>query len=285
MELEEMGQKRKNTSSGNISHSTVWRIPEILLGSLLTVAVLAIGLVLGSSSSNSPQSSNKGSESIWQWIIHDAAGFFTFALVVVGIVQLCLFYWQLRLINKSLVPAEDAAKAAVTQADIAKDTLTKVQRPYVFVFGVDRLQTGNKVPAVTPFLKFSVANYGQTPAVIENVGAGFYAGEFPEAPLRVDDDHDLLVSPVLRPGEFRENLHAIIPEPFIAEGLGIIVNIEEGTTYPVPKIEPNEDLFFRVTVQYRGPFSDEHITSATWVYHKTFGHFVQYGHKDYNYTL
>jgi hypothetical protein len=75
----------------------------------------------------------------------------------------------------------------------------------------------------------------------------------------------------------------IIPKAFIAEELGVIVDTEKGTTYPLPRWEDNEDLFFRVIVYYRGPFSDGHM-SATWYYHKALGHFVQYGGNDYNYT-
>ncbi len=68
------------------------------------------------------------------WLTHDAAGFFTFLLVLVALFQLGLFWWQLTLIRESLddtkVAADAAmksAKAASTQADIAAGTLETMQ--------------------------------------------------------------------------------------------------------------------------------------------------------------
>jgi hypothetical protein len=86
------------------------------------------------------------SETLWHWLHHDAAGFFTAALVLVGAVQLFLFIWQLRLIRTSLDDAKisadaaaDAAKAASRQALVAEESLAKIERPYLFVFDVSAL--------------------------------------------------------------------------------------------------------------------------------------------------
>jgi hypothetical protein len=225
------------------------------------------------------------------WLTHDAAGLFTSLLVVVGISQLVLFYVQLKLIRRSLTDAEKAAdaaegaaSAAKIQADIAQKTLTNVQRPYVFIFDISRLMTRDDVSALTPFVEYDAANFGQTPAIIENVGAGFHEGTLPDVPVRVDEDHNLFVSPILAPGERRKDLKELLPEAFIGENLGVIVDQERSTTHPIPKIANNEELFFRVIVYYRGPFSDGHKTSATWIYHRAQDRFVQFGGRDYNYT-
>jgi hypothetical protein len=61
------------------------------------------------------------------WFTKDAAGFFTFWLVVVGIGQVVLFYVQLRLIRMSLAPAEQAAKAA----QAAAEHIPRVERAYI----------------------------------------------------------------------------------------------------------------------------------------------------------
>lgn len=55
------------------------------------------------------------------WLTRDAAGFFTFWLVVVGAVQIGLFVWQLRLIRQSFGDAEQAANAAALAAEAAKE--------------------------------------------------------------------------------------------------------------------------------------------------------------------
>ena len=69
--------------------------------------------------------------------------FATAFLFAAAVGQIFLFFWQLRLIGESLRDAKIAAEAAKESADatkiqamVARDTLTKVQRPYVFVFGV-----------------------------------------------------------------------------------------------------------------------------------------------------
>ena len=72
------------------------------------------------------------------WLTHDAAGFFTFVLFLVGIAQAGLFVWQLRLIRKSLGPAEEAARAATTTAQAMIDN----ERPWI---GVDLMPKSYRV--------------------------------------------------------------------------------------------------------------------------------------------
>lgn len=81
-------------------------------------------------------------ESIWRWLRHDAAGFFTLWLVVVGGGQLVLFWVQLVFIRKSLDDAKvaanaarDGARAAQDSADIAKLSMIAGDRAYVHFNG------------------------------------------------------------------------------------------------------------------------------------------------------
>jgi hypothetical protein len=62
-----------------------------------------------------------GTQTEGNWLTKDAAGFFTFLLVVVGCFQVGLFLWQLRLIRESLDDAKISAEAAKEAADAAKD--------------------------------------------------------------------------------------------------------------------------------------------------------------------
>jgi hypothetical protein len=80
------------------------------------------------------------------WILAFATAF----LFAAAVGQIFLFFWQLRLIGESLREAKIAAEAAKESADatkiqamVARDTLTKVQRPYVFVFGVNKIAMNN----------------------------------------------------------------------------------------------------------------------------------------------
>ena len=56
------------------------------------------------------------------WLTKDAAGFFTFLLVVVAGAQVALFVWQLWLIRESLDDTKIAAEAAKESADAAKNS-------------------------------------------------------------------------------------------------------------------------------------------------------------------
>jgi hypothetical protein len=68
--------------------------------------------------SSANENSAKPKESgFWNWLTHDAAGFFTLWLVIVGGGQVALFLWQLRLIKRTLGPAEEAARAAKLNAE------------------------------------------------------------------------------------------------------------------------------------------------------------------------
>lgn len=163
------------------------------------------------------------------WITNDAAGFFTFWLVIVGIGQAGLFVWQLRYMRKSLTDAQLLAEAAKASADTAKEqvAITKMgiidlERAYLAV-GPSFMQTRYKVPAtrgfsvptdpkeITVFL--SVTNTGRTSATIRKI-----YGEFSRTPPRgdratyingsgIETDLALLAgaSEVLKPFEFKDD--------------------------------------------------------------------------------
>jgi hypothetical protein len=158
------------------------RFSEVLFGSLLTIAVLGAGLTL-SSSQRQPTEAKTSAEAgdqdksqphygtFWNWVTHDAAGFFTLALVVVGGLQLALFYWQLHLMRKAIAPAQQAADAA----KVAAEHIPTVERAFIHggvhpngrsvVLDEGRKPIGIKV-------KFSMANYGKTPGFITLVKIG-----------------------------------------------------------------------------------------------------------------
>jgi hypothetical protein len=153
-----------------------FRTPEIFLGAFLAVAIFAMGVLFASSQrpssaphqseqSKAPDSDLTGST----WLTKDAAGFFTFVLVCVGGVQAWFFWVQLRLIRESLADTKKAADAAGEaaestriQAIVARDTLTNVQRPYLFIFNISPLALDGQSPVGNPrvFVTYTVASYG-----------------------------------------------------------------------------------------------------------------------------
>jgi hypothetical protein len=190
---------------------------------------------------------------------------------------------QFEIARKNAEAAKESADAAKVQARVASDTLANVQRPYVYVFGADRLLTSPEVPALTPYVEYSVVNYGQTPAVIEIVNVGYFSGQTPEIPLRVDFDHQLVISPIMPPHDRRDMREPIL-EQFIGENLGVIVDLVKQTTHPLPRLTPNESLFFRVMVSYSGPFVQGYETSTTWIWSSSVDRFVELNDPEYTYA-
>jgi hypothetical protein len=105
------------------------------------------------------------------WVMHDAAGFFTLWLVIVGAFQVGLFVWQLWLIRKSLGEAKFAAEAAKIAADAAKETagtsraeFAATHRPKIrfkHLWFLSNVWQGEQI-----FLELIYVNNGPTKAVI-----------------------------------------------------------------------------------------------------------------------
>jgi hypothetical protein len=152
-----------------------FRFPDVFFGALLAVAIFALGAAFWSAQNPSqptqPQSTANGTneknqrqqhEGLWDWITHDAAGFFTLWLVGGG--QLALFYVQLRIIRKSLDDAKIAADAAKDAANAAKDQV-KLARTEFIATHRPRLIV-HEVYIDGGRIWFRLANIGSTKATI-----------------------------------------------------------------------------------------------------------------------
>jgi hypothetical protein len=165
-----------------------FRIPEILFGVLLAVALFALGAAFWSSPNSSmptqAQTGTKSGESSpgnkheiawWQ----DPVAVFTLGLVFIGLLQACIFYGQMRLIRKSLAPAKEAAEAAKLNAEAVIDA----ERAYLFIeiglhnipemnsvlFEIDGPDDGTKFPI---YLSYTFKNFGRTPAILREISYG-----------------------------------------------------------------------------------------------------------------
>ena len=111
-----------------------FRIPEIFFGTSLVVCLSAMDIAFSSPQQSSPTTNsqhtqdrshetNNGQQDeplwLWHWMTHDAAGFFTLWLVIIGSCQLSLFWVQLKFIRESLTDAKVAADAATEAAKAA----------------------------------------------------------------------------------------------------------------------------------------------------------------------
>jgi len=217
-------------------------------------------------------------------LAHFTAGLY-YATVVLAVATVLLVfatgglgyfaYRQARDMKIFVAATEKTARAAEKSADTAEDAFTKLERPYVFLFGVRALEQEDGFPLV----KFSIANYGKTPAIIENFRALASIGSEPETPLRVDDPHPLFSSPIISAQERRGDLQQGVDIPYRSPEL-----FHAPPSQIIPRLDdPKNDLFLWIIANYRGPFTGGHETSACWRYDRDSDRFVQYGHQDYNY--
>lgn len=180
---------------------------------------------------------------------------------------------------------QDSITAANRSAAAAERALTDLERPWLFAFGIKAVPI-NQLGEWT--VEFTVANFGKMPAIIEHARIGFVISDRaePPTPLFAEDDHDLVVSPILQAGERR-----IIKEAF--------PNVEDGSASfrvlqspsgeivsdPAPGYEapPGFDAFFRVIINYRGPSTKGHESCVLWLYQPPID-FLNRGGEEYNYT-
>jgi len=206
--------------------------------------------------------------------IDDRLVFFTGCLAAIGLMQLAVFAWQARRLRQTVEATKEAADAAHKSADVAEKTLTLVERPYVFAYSVSKFHISENLnPAIT----YEVANFGKTPAIIQSAYAALENIESNlGAVLEVDRRHNLVCAPILSAGEVRKGIEEEIPANminFITTDMGYAPDLKHG-----------EELYFRVIIRYRGPFTEGHESSFCWSYNTHTNYFEPYGHEDYNYT-
>jgi hypothetical protein len=166
--------------------------------------------------------------------------------------------------EKQIAVARDSADAAKEAADAARDqtlNFAKLERPYLYIFNPSGLQSDDDQEG-DPFhyFKYSVANYGKTPARVESASIGMNVGVEPKQPDALVGWHDFLVSPLFITGERRDNPTETVPYEI---EIGDYADENTGP-FPVPWLKGEEEFFFWIKIKYGGPFSKDHETSACW---------------------
>jgi hypothetical protein len=283
-----------------------FRVPEIFLGTFLAVAVFAMGFLFASSYQSSPPAKHQSqqSEPGEQNVVGgkstskgrgDSAQnhenqegkneFWTAKLtdwllaILTGL--LVLFTYRLwKSTDKLWAAGEKQIAAAERSASVAERALSDIERPYLFVSNVGRLQVQEFYDfdegEVGHDLKvtYEVANHGKIPAIVESLRANLSVFTEPLDPLEADFDHPLVGVPVIAAGENRADIK-------IDLGWNEFGTNESGNT--VPEFG-QETLFLRVIIFYRGPFSKGHETSVCLRFDDRTHRFVGfYGGEKYNY--
>lgn len=137
-----------------------FRIPEISLGTFLAIALISLGLVVGSTllSERTTQapSGNEVGETFWQRTTKDPTAFFAlWTAAFTGVLAIStIFLWN----------------ATKRTAQIAERALSEVERPWLFIEGATvsrRDLPGEPMEPNNWFISFRCRNVGRTPAVVE----------------------------------------------------------------------------------------------------------------------
>jgi hypothetical protein len=167
-------------------------------------------------------------------------------------------------------------------AEIAERAFSDLERPYVYIFGANGFKRESERMDPYDFFKYSVANYGKTPASLEDVCLKVSLGKTPEVPVSVGQWHSLRALPILTPNERREETEVVpdsIPTSQYADE-----NTSPDDSFTVPDLEDGTEFFFWVQIKYHGPFSAGHETSACWKWDRDSSRLILYADEKYNYS-
>jgi hypothetical protein len=157
---------------------------------------------------------------------------------------------------------------------IAERALTEVERPYVFVVGVEHpiVELRERGYGV----RCAIGNFGRTPAVIERVSGGFSYGRASgpdERPEVIEPPHPLLSANII--GEIISDIEHTI------EGIGI--GFSQYDRRPIP-FRNDVPFFFWLVIEYSGPFTRGHIISSCWMYDQYHMAFRRFMNPQYTYV-
>lgn len=206
-------------------------------------------------------------------------GIATFALVVVGIAQVVMFWRQLRLMVKGAKDAAIAARAAEKSADVAERSLTQLERPHVFAHvrnaGIKVVQSADgqgKFERDT--LELVIFNFGRTPARLTHLQYNIDVAD--HGSILASIDRTQVAGRPLPVGTISAN-----GDPFM-----------EATPMSLKFVREEEDIisgrksiWIVGFVRYADFFGNHHVTGFAEVLDVWNGKYVRRGDEAYNYSV
>jgi hypothetical protein len=161
---------------------------------------------------------------------------------------------------------------------IAQRALTELERPYLFILDYNWLLIA-KADGLNSGLVYSIANGGKLPAFIKAVKLGIRFGE--SIPPLNDDPpvHDLLTAPLLGGGEQRQIIQGIADE---GDEPAHECQIRGGTAFIPSSAFRASRVIAKISIEYDGPMTTGHTTTACWEWHPVKYAFTQYGGPEHN---
>jgi hypothetical protein len=191
--------------------------------------------------------------------------------------------------KKSIVAAQLAANAAMTQAATAERAFTLLERPRVLLAGISSIgQWTNPFDQDQGTITFDIGNYGKIPAIVHHVMARCTMIELPLTPeklaapnIPLGQDHvQIWRDPLaLSQGETRTMPTFAIQEQIAVERLGLG---DDGKIIYRPVAIPQNSFFLSIAIRYEDAASGV-VRDAHTLWCGDSGSFVRWGGKAYNY--
>ena len=180
------------------------------------------------------------------------------------------------------------ARSTRTAATAAQKALTELERPYLFIVDYNWLLTerAKSTDHQCGFV-YSVVNGGRLPAFITAVRLGIRFGN--SIPPTTDEPpiHNLLTAPMIVGGGEREIIQSVVEEngDDASEQVRdppIEYEIKGGLAY-IPSIAfKSRRAIAKIEIEYDGPTTTGHMTTACWEWHPVKYAFTQFGGKEHN---
>ena len=185
----------------------------------------------------------------------------------------------------SIVQQRLTAAAAQLSAKTAKTALETLERPYVFPTEIGHIHLGDTFTGgtVRPYIRFSIGNYGKSPALLHRVQGRF---TMIELPLTIEKAHADNVAPGETQISEWTNSTALAEKTAIAVGRFTIthsIEIEEYNGLGRPKVVTQSNLFFLLTIEYENISGVTIIAHSCWRWVHPGGTFARHGGKAWNY--
>ena len=199
------------------------------------------------------ESAKEFRDSATQWGVLGLTGVLAVATVMQFGALLYQGYWLRRSVN------------------VAERALTDLERPYIFVYELSDLKRDNDG---RPVISYSAGNYGKSAAVIERVREQMWSGD-PMVMFETDEDgperadHPMLITRVFSADFAKVGIEFSIPTDRI-NACGphpefLYIDARKGE---------DGNLFYRIVIDYRGPFTAGHSCSYCWRYDFGYGIFI-----------
>jgi len=164
--------------------------------------------------------------------------------------------------------------------DISERSLTELERPYLFILDYNwLLKKRAEANGIKSGLIYSVMNGGKLPAFVRNVKFGLRFGQSIPSMEDMPPINELLTAPLVGSGEKRE----IIQEAGDESGEpGRECEIRGGIAIIPASAFMFERVIAKISIEYDGPVTTGHTTTACWEWHPVKYAFTQYGGPEHN---